>query len=64
MKGKNKKSRSYSDHYHDIMTNESLIEKLKKIIVVIHPYEIPEILGFNVSGGNDFYLKWHDEETR
>lgn len=39
------------------------IEKLKKRIVELHPYEVPEILAFEVKGGLAEYLAWMRRES-
>ena len=39
-------------------TENRLFEKLKKTIKANHPYEVPEIIAFNISKGNAEYLTW------
>ncbi|MDD5020845.1 MAG: divalent-cation tolerance protein CutA [Endomicrobiaceae bacterium] len=40
---------------------KSIKNKFKKIVKIVkksHPYEIPEIVSFDISDGNSEYLKW------
>lgn len=39
------------------------IEKLKRKIVELHPYEVPEILAFEVKSGLPAYLAWMIKES-
>ena len=41
-----------------IKTRAELTETLKKKIVQLHPYEVPEILILDVKDGHDEYIKW------
>src|SRR3990172_11047586 len=37
---------------------------LKKRVEKLHPYDVPEILSFEVKAGNAAYLKWLEESCR
>jgi periplasmic divalent cation tolerance protein len=40
---------------------KSIKSKFKKIVKILkknHPYEVPEIVSFDISDGNPEYLKW------
>lgn len=39
-------------------------EKIEKIILKNHPYEVPEILEVEIKKGFDRYLKWIDESLK
>lgn len=47
-----------------IKTQKVLFENLKNKIEEIHPYEIPEIISFDISEGSKPYLDWISENTR
>jgi periplasmic divalent cation tolerance protein len=47
-----------------IKTRDDLVEKLVTKIKEIHPYEVPEVIAFEIKGGNADYLRWIGEETR
>lgn len=44
-----------------IKTNQDKIEKLKKSLKTIHPYEVPECIVFSIEDGLPDYLNWIDE---
>ena len=44
-------------------TKDRLFEKLKKRVVELHSYEVPEILALPILAGFDKYLNWIEEET-
>jgi periplasmic divalent cation tolerance protein len=47
-----------------IKTRQDLLEdKLIPLIKELHPYKIPEILAFPISGGSKPYLDWVVSET-
>ena len=46
-----------------IKSRASLAVRLRKRIVELHPYEVPEILHLPVAGGAASYLKWVGEVT-
>ena len=41
-----------------IKSRESLFEKLEKLIISLHPYDVPEIVSVEISEGNQAYLEW------
>jgi periplasmic divalent cation tolerance protein len=41
-----------------IKTNKNQYIEIEKIILKMHPYELPEIITLNVSGGLPAYLQW------
>lgn len=46
-----------------IKTRTELFEKLERAIKRVHPYEVPEIIGFSVEKGSEPYLDWIMRET-
>lgn len=44
-------------------TTPALFEQLKDRIVTLHPYRVPEILGFQSTTGLAQYLRWIAAET-
>lgn len=60
------KGKVESAHEHQlwIKTSSKNYARLKKEILRIHPYEVPEILSISISQGLKTYLKWMDQETR
>ena len=47
-----------------IKSRESLFDSIKEKILSMHPYELPEVVSFQISDGHDQYLKWIDECTK
>lgn len=47
-----------------IKTRDDLILSLIDRIREVHPYQVPEIIAFEIKEGNADYLKWIEEETR
>ena len=47
-----------------IKTSARHLEKLKKRILKMHSYDIPEFLVFNVDEGDEAYLKWMGSTLR
>lgn len=41
-----------------IKTHRRLYSKIESMILSMHPYELPEIIALNVSGGLPQYLQW------
>jgi periplasmic divalent cation tolerance protein len=41
-----------------IKTNKNQYAEVEKVILKLHPYELPEIITLNVSGGLPAYLQW------
>jgi periplasmic divalent cation tolerance protein len=46
-----------------VKTKDRLFEKLKKRVVELHSYEVPEILALPILAGFEKYLSWVEEET-
>ena len=47
-----------------IKTRADLVERLVARIKESHPYDVPEIVAFEIKEGNPDYLNWIAEETR
>ena len=47
-----------------IKTAEDRIEALTQAVLERHPYELPEIMAVQATGGLDRYLQWVQDETR
>ena len=39
-------------------------EKIRKIVLTLHNYDLPELIEIPVTGGEENYLKWIDESLR
>lgn len=52
------KIESESEYLLIIKTHESLFERLKTCVQEYHPYEVPELIGFEITKGSDKYLSW------
>ena len=46
-----------------IKTKDTLFEKLKKRVIELHSYEVPEIIALGVLAGYEKYLDWIGRET-
>ena len=46
-----------------IKTTRSLFPRLKKAIVAVHPYSVPEIIALNIQDGWEPYLRWINKEA-
>ena len=46
-----------------IKTKDRLFEKLKKKIIEIHSYDVPEIIALPILAGFEKYLDWLGKET-
>jgi len=46
-----------------IKTRTEVFPKLKKCILTLHGYEVPEIIALRITGGSSSYLAWINEET-
>lgn len=44
-------------------TRQELFDKLMTVIKGLHPYEVPEIVAFNIDHGLPEYLRWIDDCT-
>ncbi|KPK74381.1 MAG: hypothetical protein AMJ89_06480 [candidate division Zixibacteria bacterium SM23_73] len=47
-----------------IKTKDGLFEKLKKRVIELHGYEVPEIIALGILAGYEKYLDWLGKETR
>ncbi|NQT34649.1 divalent-cation tolerance protein CutA [bacterium] len=47
-----------------IKTIRSCFDSLKDVVIDLHPYDLPEIIGTDVSHGLDGYLKWVRDEIQ
>ena len=39
-------------------TENSVFEKMKKRVIDLHPYDLPELITLDISGGLPEYLEW------
>jgi periplasmic divalent cation tolerance protein len=46
-----------------IKTKDRLFEKLKKRVIELHSYDVPEIIALSILAGNEKYLDWLEKET-
>lgn len=46
-----------------IKTTDERFEALKKRLVELHPYEVPEVIAMHVAGGHAPYLAWVADNT-
>ncbi len=46
-----------------IKTQKHLFDRLEAVIKETHPYEIPEIISFDIQQGYSKYLRWIDDST-
>lgn len=47
-----------------LKTRSGLLEELRRRVVELHPYEVPEVVALPISGGHAPYLHWIDESTK
>jgi periplasmic divalent cation tolerance protein len=47
-----------------IKSKRALFEEIKKEIVSLHPYEVPEIISLPITDGLDTYLNWISKNTK
>ncbi|MCU0822992.1 MAG: divalent-cation tolerance protein CutA [Spirochaetes bacterium] len=47
-----------------IKTRKALFERIKKEIVALHPYELPEIIALQITDGLEPYLGWISGNTK
>ncbi len=45
-----------------IKTKDTLFEKLKKRVIELHSYEVPEVIALGILAGNEKYLDWLKKE--
>ena len=46
-----------------IKSRKTLFDDICSRIKVLHPYEVPEVIYYTISGGNNLYLQWLSENT-
>jgi len=46
-----------------VKTKASLLPEIVSLVKQTHSYEVPEIIGLSIIGGNEDYLKWIDSEV-
>lgn len=55
------------EHSHEVKvefkTRAALVEALKAYILNNHSYQTPQVLVYEITGGNPTYLRWIDDET-
>lgn len=47
-----------------VKTQAARLEELKVHVLMLHPYELPEIVAVEIGSGLDRYLDWIGDETR
>jgi periplasmic divalent cation tolerance protein len=47
-----------------IKSRKSLFDEISSRIKVFHPYEVPEIIYYSISGGSEPYLQWLSDSTK
>ena len=45
-------------------TKKTLFKEVEKEILKIHDYETCEIISYDITNGNEKFLKWIEEETK
>jgi periplasmic divalent cation tolerance protein len=46
-----------------IKTRADLFKELEDALIKLHPYEVPEIISFDIQQGFSGYLRWIDDST-
>ena len=41
-----------------IKSRKELFDQIKEKITMLHPYEVPEIISFDIENGSENYLDW------
>jgi len=47
-----------------IKSRASLVEELTAKVKAVHPYDTPEVIAVNITGGAPDYLKWLVDSTK
>ena len=47
-----------------IKTTAAGFNRLKRYIIALHPYDVPEVIGVLVTAGHSPYLQWVSKNTR
>lgn len=51
------------EHLLVLKTRAALVDGVKAAVEDLHPYDVPELLVFDVADGSRAYLEWIDGET-
>ena len=54
---------SAPEHQLLMKTTMACVEQLRERLATLHPYEVPEFLVIEASGGSEAYLEWLRLET-
>ncbi|MFH2012781.1 MAG: divalent-cation tolerance protein CutA [Pseudomonadota bacterium] len=46
-----------------LKSKESLFQQIKKRVIMLHSYEVPEVITLPICSGSEDYLKWIDDVT-
>jgi len=46
-----------------IKTRADRLEELRKVLLSLHPYEVPELVALPIEGGHAAYLEWLDRSV-
>jgi periplasmic divalent cation tolerance protein len=57
------KIESDAEHLLVIKTRRERVDALKRALVSLHPYELPELIVLPIEGGHLPYLAWVDENV-
>lgn len=55
--------RTEEEHLVVLKTRAALVDGVKAAFAELHPYDVPELLVFDVSDGSRAYLEWVDAAT-
>jgi periplasmic divalent cation tolerance protein len=47
-----------------IKSRKSLFDEISSRIKALHPYEVPEIIYYSITGGSEPYLQWLSDSTQ
>ena len=60
----NGKIENHPEYFIQMKTKKKLYKEVEKEILKIHDYEICEILSYDITDGNEEFLKWIEDETK
>ncbi len=52
-----------AEHLLLIKTRRDRLEELRRALVALHPYEVPELIALPIDAGHGPYLAWLDESV-
>ncbi|MCR5815233.1 MAG: divalent-cation tolerance protein CutA [Desulfovibrio sp.] len=52
-----------SEYKVEMKSKKRLFSQIKENILENHSYEVPEIIAYDITDGNEQYLQWIDDET-